>query len=137
MSKRKYEPGAFVPVSIKHKSCSPAHAALVRGYREERERQLQLFEAETNGYEGDKKIWKENHTLINFKTWLIANRTNRTTFGLTNGKFPVLFQNQKSDEPNQDYLSVIVRTASEDADSLSRIQRTRRLSIQKEKRNVS
>jgi hypothetical protein len=75
VSKRKYEPGAFVPCSRKHKSCSPAHASLVAGYRAERERQEKLFEAETGNYEGDIKWHKENgHQLITFKTWLKANK---------------------------------------------------------------
>lgn len=79
MSKRKYEPGAFVPCSSKHKSCSPAHASLVQGYRAERERQLLLFEAVSGGYKGDIKIWKENHSLITFKTWLKANARNHAS----------------------------------------------------------
>lgn len=75
MSKRKYEPGSFVPCSPKHKHCSPAHTQLVAGYREERARQEILLENETGNYAGDLKWHKENgKTIITFKTWLKSNK---------------------------------------------------------------
>ena len=88
--KRKYEPGSFVPCSPKHKHCSPAHAPLVAGYRAERQRQELLLEAETNGYEGDIKLWKANgNKLINFKTWLIAHRIQMNRFQMSEMTFTV------------------------------------------------
>lgn len=69
-------PVSFVPCSRKHgKFCSPAHAQLVAGYRDERTRQELLFENETGHHKGDMKIWRENNTMITFKTWLISNKT--------------------------------------------------------------
>lgn len=74
MSKRKYQDSDFVPCSAKHKHCSPAHAALVRGYRDERWRQEVENESILNN-PGDLKHAKENgFRLINFKDWLIANK---------------------------------------------------------------
>lgn len=65
----------FVPCSVKHKSCSPAHAAMVRSYRDERARQEQLFEDEFGAYDGDERHAKATGTkLINFKDWLKANK---------------------------------------------------------------
>jgi len=64
----------FTPCSVRHKSCSPAHAALVRGYREERERQETLNEMVLSN-PAELKIWKENgNRLITFKDWLIGNK---------------------------------------------------------------
>ena len=65
----------FVPCSPKHKSCSPAHAELVRGYREERQRQEAELEDITNGYDGELERWRENGgKLITFKEWLIGHK---------------------------------------------------------------
>jgi hypothetical protein len=136
--KRKYEPGAFVPCSPKHKHCSPAHAQLVRGYREERERQYLQMESDTNGYEGEKELWQDNGgTLINFKTWLTSNAHRKSRENKLQSITKITPKKRESEERQQDYPFAIVRTASENTDSLSRIQRTGRLSIQKEKRNVS
>ena len=67
----------FTPCSPRHKSCSRSHAELVEAYRSERHRQEVLFEAETGGYSGDIEHAKaKGHTMIDFATWLRANRHN-------------------------------------------------------------
>jgi hypothetical protein len=66
--------GSFVPCSPRHHHCSPAHAALVAGYRLARYDEEIRHEAILSN-PGDKKIWKENGgKLINFKDWLIGNK---------------------------------------------------------------
>ncbi|UOW93433.1 hypothetical protein SEA_LABELLE_70 [Mycobacterium phage Labelle] len=63
--------GSFVPCSPKHKNCSPAHAALVRDYRAERERQEVLNDRILNNRE-EKRIWFENfNRLVTFRDWLL------------------------------------------------------------------
>lgn len=73
MSKRKWPVGSFVPCSPRHLHCSPAHAELVRGYREERERQ-----ETANEYlhaNGERKFWKANGgKMIDFKMWLKSHK---------------------------------------------------------------
>lgn len=65
----------FAPCSPRHKSCSPAHAALVDGYRQERERQEQHLEDVTGNYAGDIEHLKaKGHILIDFQQWLKANK---------------------------------------------------------------
>ena len=67
----------FTPCSEKHKSCSPAHAALVWGYRAERARQEQARDKITNGHAGDERHWRATGgKLITFKDWLKANKGN-------------------------------------------------------------
>src|SRR4051812_26338642 len=74
MSKRKWAPGSFVPCSPKHHHCSPAHAALVAGYRLARHDEEIRHEA-TLTNPGDLKLAKENgFKLITFKDWLIAHK---------------------------------------------------------------
>jgi hypothetical protein len=74
MSRRKWAVGSFVPCSPRHHHCSPAHAALVRGYREERERQETANETVLTA-RGEREFWKANGgKLITFKTWLKANK---------------------------------------------------------------
>lgn len=69
------DPLVFTPCSPRHRSCSPAHAALVRGYREERERQESLFEEHTGAYRADEEHAKaKGHTMIDFHVWLRANK---------------------------------------------------------------
>lgn len=76
-SRRKYAVGSFTPCSPRHHHCSPAHAALVAGYRDERRRQALCHEVELS-YPGERKLWKENGIrLVNFRDWLIANRVRR------------------------------------------------------------
>lgn len=80
MTSRVVRPGAgprrvFVKCSAKHKQCSPFHAAIVRGYQAERERQETELEAVTGGYRGDREHWAaQGGRLINFKQWLISNK---------------------------------------------------------------
>src|SRR6201995_4086174 len=75
MSKRRWPVGSFVPCSPRHHHCSPAHAALVRGYREERERQETANEMILTN-KAERELWKANGgSLITFKTWLIENKT--------------------------------------------------------------
>lgn len=65
----------FTPCSAKHKSCSPAHAAMVRSYREERQRQEQELENMTGNGRGEREHWKHHGgKLIDFKSWLIGNK---------------------------------------------------------------
>lgn len=80
--KRKWAVGSFVPCSPRHHHCSPSHAAMVRGYREERERQETQAEPYLCNGEGELKRWKENgNTLITFKTWLKAHKKTPTASG--------------------------------------------------------
>ena len=68
----------FVTCSAKHKHCSRFHAALVRGYQVERERQEIALEAITGGHSGDREHWAATGgRLIDFKQWLIAHRQPR------------------------------------------------------------
>lgn len=70
-----------MPCSPKHKHCSPAHANLVRSYREERERQQLAFDEEYGVYEGDVKRAKENGvTLITFKQYLTGQKGERDSW---------------------------------------------------------
>lgn len=65
----------FTPCSSKHKSCSPAHAALVESYRVERWRQERLQESATGNYPGDIAHAKaKGHSLIDFRQWLKAHK---------------------------------------------------------------
>lgn len=65
----------FTPCSPRHRSCSPAHADLVGGYREERERQERNFEDRTGNYRGDIAHAKaKGAKLVDFKVWLKANK---------------------------------------------------------------
>ena len=62
-----------MPCSPRHHHCSPSHAALVAGYRDERHRQEIAHESILTN-KGEKELWKENGgTLITFKMWLKAN----------------------------------------------------------------
>lgn len=73
-ARRKWAAGSFTPCSPKHKSCSPAHAAMVWSYREERRRQEIQYELPYS-YDGDRKLMRENGiSLVTFKDWLIANK---------------------------------------------------------------
>lgn len=66
----------FTPCSPRHKSCSPAHAALIRGYIEERQRQELALEEQIDG-PGERQLWKENGgKLIGFYDWLKAHKHN-------------------------------------------------------------
>lgn len=48
---------------------------MVRAYREERERQESLFEDLTGNYPGDMQHEKaKGHTMIDFQSWLKANK---------------------------------------------------------------
>lgn len=70
----------FTACSSKHKSCSPFHADLVRGYQRERERQETLFDEQTAGHDGDKRHAKDTgHQLITFGQWLAGHQTSRET----------------------------------------------------------
>src|SRR5690606_9055091 len=75
----------FTPCSAKHgKYCSPAHAAMVWGYRAERARQEQSRDKITNGHAGDERHWKaKGGNLIDFKSWLKAHKG----IGNKNGTF--------------------------------------------------
>lgn len=67
----------FVPCSPRHERfCSPAHAALVRGYVEERQRQEIAHDGLWNAYgTGEYEDWRENGgKLIDFRTWLRAHK---------------------------------------------------------------
>ena len=67
--------GSFTPCSPRHHSCSPTHAALVAGYRDERRRQEMLRDEITGMYTGDEKHYAATHEpLIDFKQWLIFNK---------------------------------------------------------------
>lgn len=64
--------------SPRHKSCSPAHADLVRGYQAERWRQELALELATGGYLGDIEHWiAKGGRLIDFKAWLVAHKERR------------------------------------------------------------
>ena len=72
---RKYAVGSFVGCSPRHHHCSPAHGALVAGYRDERYRQELTWEGDTGAYAGDHRHWVEKGgSLVTFKDWLIANK---------------------------------------------------------------
>lgn len=65
----------FTPCSIKHKSCSPAHADLVSNYRIERHRQEVYLEQVTGAHGGDIAHWKgKGGKLIDFGAWLKAHK---------------------------------------------------------------
>lgn len=65
----------FTPCSARHKSCSPAHADLVAGYRIERYRQEMQQEDFTGNYRGDIEHAKaKGHNLIDFRAWLKAHK---------------------------------------------------------------
>jgi hypothetical protein len=66
----------FVPCSRKHgKHCSPAHAAKVAAYRDERRRQELVFEGMTGGYAGDAEhAVAQGNTLVTFGDWLKATK---------------------------------------------------------------
>lgn len=68
----------FTPCSKQHRSCSPAHAALVRGYWEERWRQIEDLDKITGHYPADYEHWKaKGGKLITFATWLKAHKGRR------------------------------------------------------------
>jgi predicted glycoside hydrolase/deacetylase ChbG (UPF0249 family) len=70
----------FTPCSPRHKSCSPAHAALVESYRQERWRQEVQLEAVTNGYTADYEHWKaKGGKLITLSDWLKAHKHSHRT----------------------------------------------------------
>lgn len=61
----------FVPCSPRHRQCSPAHADLVRSYRDERHRQEIVWEGMTGGWAGDAKHLRgKGYSLITFSDWL-------------------------------------------------------------------
>lgn len=62
----------FTPCSPKHKSCSPAHADLVRSYRIERWRQEVQHEVQLDPRNvGERQFWKENGGhVVTFGDWL-------------------------------------------------------------------
>lgn len=66
----------FTPCSPKHKSCSPFHANVVRGYREERQRQEIAHDGLWNHPEtGEYVAWKDRGgKLIGFAEWLKAHK---------------------------------------------------------------
>jgi hypothetical protein len=67
----------FTPCSPRHRSCSPAHAALVEDYRLERWRQEQMMSDLTGSYPGDITHWKaKGGKLIDFGHWLRAHKRN-------------------------------------------------------------
>lgn len=66
----------FTPCSPRHRSCSPAHAELVDGYRLERERQQAQLDRFTGAYDSDVAHWKAmGGKLIDFRVWLKAHRS--------------------------------------------------------------
>jgi hypothetical protein len=65
----------FTPCSPRHRSCSPAHSALVEDYRSERHRQEIALEAITGGHIADKQHWEaKGGKLIDFADWLKAHK---------------------------------------------------------------
>lgn len=64
-----------LPCSPRHgKYCSMAHSALVRDYREERERQETANETVLS-MRGETEYWKATGgQLIDFKAWLLAHK---------------------------------------------------------------
>jgi hypothetical protein len=66
----------FTPCSTRHKSCSPAHADLVTGYRLARYNDEIRHEALLDSRNvGERALAKENgHKLIDFQQWLKAHK---------------------------------------------------------------
>lgn len=65
-----------------HRQCSVFHAELVDGYRLERHRQEVVMEEATGGYLAEERTYKEEHPLIDFRTWLVAGERMRRRYAV-------------------------------------------------------